>query len=51
MVPAMDHRQSMKLRTEAVLAAHLHARHPMALPTYKKAGFVQFKEQAIRREL
>ncbi len=25
--------------------------HPAALPTYKKAGFVQFKEQAIRREL
>ena len=25
--------------------------HPAALPTYKKAGFVQFKEEAIRREL
>ena len=25
--------------------------HPAALPTYKKAGFVQFKEQKIRREL
>ena len=24
--------------------------HPAALPTYKQAGFVQFKEQAIRRE-
>ena len=25
--------------------------HAAALPTYKKAGFVQFKEEAIRREL
>lgn len=25
--------------------------HPAAVPTYKKAGFVQFKEEAIRREL
>ena len=25
--------------------------HPAALPTYKKAGFVQFKEESIRREL
>ncbi len=25
--------------------------HPAALPTYKKAGFVQFKEEKIRREL
>ncbi len=25
--------------------------HSAALPTYKKAGFVQFKEEAIRREL
>jgi len=24
--------------------------HPAAVPTYKKAGFVQFKEEAIRRE-
>jgi GNAT superfamily N-acetyltransferase len=25
--------------------------HPAAVPLYKKAGFVQFKEEAIRREL
>ena len=25
--------------------------HAAALPTYKKAGFVQYKEEAIRREL
>ncbi len=25
--------------------------HPAAVPTYKKAGFVQYKEEAIRREL
>ena len=25
--------------------------HPAALPTYKKAGFVQIKEEQIRREL
>lgn len=25
--------------------------HPAAIPLYKKAGFVQFKEEAIRREL
>jgi GNAT superfamily N-acetyltransferase len=25
--------------------------HPAALPTYKKAGFVQFNEKVIRREL
>lgn len=25
--------------------------HPAAVPTYKKAGFVQFKEENIRREL
>jgi len=25
--------------------------HPAAVPTYKKAGFVQFKEDKIRREL
>ncbi len=25
--------------------------HPAAVPTYKKAGFVQFKEEKIRREL
>jgi GNAT superfamily N-acetyltransferase len=25
--------------------------HPAALAMYKKAGFVQFKEEAIRREL
>jgi GNAT superfamily N-acetyltransferase len=25
--------------------------HPVALPNYKKAGFVQFREDAIRREL
>ena len=25
--------------------------HPAALPTYKKAGFVQYEEEAVRREL
>lgn len=25
--------------------------HPAAVPTYKKAGFVQYKEERIRREL
>ena len=25
--------------------------HPAAVPTYKKAGFVQYKEEQIRREL
>jgi len=25
--------------------------HPAAVPLYTKAGFVQFKEEAIRREL
>jgi len=25
--------------------------HPAAIPTYKKAGFIQYKEERIRREL
>ena len=25
--------------------------HPAAVPTYKKAGFVQFREESIQREL